>query len=196
MKDKFTQWLYDVHAFKIPVKEFEQFVYENEDFLTEKYGAEVYFELIDYDYRQYDAQSKMHDFVWEKMIDQDLYYKHRILDMVVPFIELERGFRNGLIIFDAQYKCRVDFYKKLSQGLQYLQEEERFRYSLKQQGNPQPKIDYERFHHEQMLPIAKKILEGLETENIIMLAATGYQISDEYREELEEEDFSVGCFSY
>jgi len=180
------------------LKDFEELIYSNVD-LESQIGSDIYLELVGFDFNDKNSQSRLIEFIFDSIITMGEFLTWRIREILIDFIERPDKIKK---LLDEFYHLTCDAYNsqgEIAKGFKFLQNlgmnyfywmDEGY---LKTNYGKKWQIEYNKckddfgFYHEQLKPIAIKILESIDNEKIKINGQGDYEITDFLKTELESD---------
>ena len=197
MTDSTKIKFYDFLTKKISLKDFETWIY-SDSVLKSEIGSENYMNLVSFGFNDKNDYEKINSIVGN-IINKGDFEKWKITNKLVDFIghpekakELLNDFYHLFCGFPNENPYEPKGYKFLQNlGLNYLHWIDEA-YLKANHGDKW--FDYYKkyeneipFYHEQLVPVAKLILSGLQTNGIEIFEKGIYKISDSLKEQLEND---------
>lgn len=182
---------------KTSLNDFETWIYSNSA-LESEIGSDNYMDLVSFDFNDKNAYEKINSII-ENIINIGDFERWKIMNKLIDFIdhpekakELLNDFYHLFCGFPNENLYEPKGYKFLQNlGLNYLHWiDEAY---LKASHGDKWTDYYKKYeseiplYHKQLVPVAKLILTGLESEEIKILGKGDYNITDSLKEQLESD---------
>jgi hypothetical protein len=182
----------------MPLVEFESFISDTIE-LEHELGTDTYIGLLTFDYKSKVAIEKLGDLIFDTMVSEGEFETWTLTELLKDFIshpekspELLDDFHRLYNISAARNGDRVNGYRFLGHlalnGVYWLNEGYlRLSYGDNWQTEYDKLIKQIPFYHQQLKPIAEKILHAIAAGEIKILSRGRYTISGQLKDQLEQD---------
>lgn len=183
---------------ELSVSQFEEFVYAQRT-LEQEVEKGIYLELIGFNFKDKNARDQLEDFIFDNIITEAEFETWRLKKLLYQFIETEIDIDKKLDNFYSMYCSTYDRQGELVNGYRFLGHlglnyfhwiDEGYlktNYGSKWQEELEKAPDNFEFYHSQLKPIAKKILNAIESKEIELIKFGEYSINDDLKADLESD---------
>jgi len=180
------------------LSEFEEFVYSFEDLETQ-IGTENYLKLVSYDFDEQNLDELM-EFLLDSIVTIPEYLTWKIRQKLIDFINNPKKIKQLLDEFYYLASGAYNSQGEAVKGLRFLQNLGMNYFYWMDKGYLETnygkkwQIEYEKnkndfeFYHQQLKPIAVKILEAIENDDIKITGEGDYEITELLKIELESDE--------
>ncbi|WP_242202535.1 hypothetical protein [Aestuariivivens insulae] len=198
MRDNYKIELYRFINGEYPLKDFEKMIYSHDD-LDSQIGSENYLRLIGFDFKDNNSHNSLIEFLFDSIVTIADFLTWKIRELLIDFIENPDHIKN---LLDEFYCLTCDAYNsqgEIVKGFKFLQNLGMNNFYWMDQGylktnyGKKWQIEYKKhqdefeYYHEQLKPIAAKVLESIDSGKVKINGQGDYEITDLLKTELESD---------
>jgi hypothetical protein len=176
--EQIKEYLLSVLRKKIPLNDFEQWLYDNEDYLEAIWGKETYFTFINLNYRSKYVMDELEKYLI-KILNFQSYEEFRIIDLLNRLVYLDEEFISSCSQIYLDYCNGYSFFRMLA--LKYIV----FDYD-DQLRNPDNREDFLRQYKEEFIEEGKRLLRFIEGGDIKIIGENEYTDNRDENQKKEE----------